>query len=119
VAHAQTWVSRLQGLPFGEVSGLDLGALTPVTVGHFDIVVNATPVGMTGFVSTHNTPMALDCLAAHQVVADVITLPVITPLIAHARSLACATVTGADMFAQVRELMAAFFVAADLTIARP
>lgn len=68
----------------------------------FDIAINATPVGM----QAHDpSPLRLASLQPTMFVGCVITAPAITPLIAHARSLGCATVTGADMFAQVRELM--------------
>jgi shikimate dehydrogenase len=42
----------------------------------------------------------------------VITAPAVSPLIAAARSKGCPTVTGAEMFAQVRELMVQFLLEA-------
>ena len=38
--------------------------------------------------------------------------PAVTPLIAAARALGCGTVTGADMFARVRDLMVEFLLEA-------
>ena len=43
-------------------------------------------------------------------VGCVITAPPVPPLIEAARALGCRTVTGADMFAQVRDLMVAFLL---------
>ena len=97
-----TLVERLAGL-----------GLCPVTHGStdptgFDIVLNATPVGMK---DTDPLPLQADKLVAAQFVGCVITQPVVTPLIAAARARGCATATGADMFAQVRDLMVAFLMA--------
>ena len=75
----------------------------------FDIVVNATPAGMkTG------DPFPLDVvkLTASMFVGCVITAPAITPLIAAARAKGCGTVTGTDMFNQVRSLMVDFLLGA-------
>ena len=74
----------------------------------FDIVINATPMGMQ---EADPSPVDLSGLSAAVFVGCVVTLPVITPLIAHARALGCATATGADMFVGVRDLMLAFLLA--------
>lgn len=60
----------------------------------FDIVVNATPLGL-----KPGDPMSLDpsLLVPSQVVADVIPNPEVTPLVAAARATGCATTTGRDM----------------------
>ncbi len=86
----------------------------PVTHGStnpagFDIVLNATPVGM-----REGDPYPLDVarLSADMFVGCVITVPAITPLIATARQLGCATMTGADMFGRVRDLMVDFLLGA-------
>ncbi|MEY4978919.1 MAG: hypothetical protein RLZZ352_1189 [Pseudomonadota bacterium] len=97
-----TLVNRLAGLN-----------LCPVTHGSpdptgFDIVLNATPVGMK---DTDPLPLQANKLVASQFVGCVITQPVVTPLIAAARAKGCATATGADMFAKVRDLMVEFLLA--------
>jgi shikimate dehydrogenase len=61
-----------------------------------DLVVNATPVGM-----TPDDPLPVDAarLDRGACVADLITRPVVTPLPETARRRGCLIVTGADMFA--------------------
>ena len=73
----------------------------------FDVVVNATPVGMK---EGDPLPLQADKLGPTTFVGCVITQPAITPLIATARAKGCNTTTGADMFAQVRDLMVAFLL---------
>jgi shikimate dehydrogenase len=72
-----------------------------------DIVLNATPVGMKA-----GDPYPLDVtkLDAGMFCGCVITVPAVTPFIAAAREKGCAIMTGADMFAQVRDLMVAFLL---------
>jgi shikimate dehydrogenase len=62
----------------------------------FDLVVNATPVGM-----APDDPLPVDVthLDPAACVADLITRPVVTPLLDAARRRGCLTVTGTDMFA--------------------
>jgi shikimate dehydrogenase len=98
-----TLVDRLAGL-----------GRCPVTHGSadpcgFDIVLNATPVGM-----KENDPLPLqaDRLASTMFVGCVITQPAVTPLIAAARAKGCRTMTGAHMFGRVRDLMVDFLVRA-------
>jgi shikimate dehydrogenase len=95
----QTLVNRLAGL--GRCPVHD-GSPDP---SGFDVVLNATPVGM-----KDGDPYPLDVsrLNGQMFVGCVITQPAVPPLIAHARSLGCATMTGADMFARVRDLMVDF-----------
>ena len=71
----------------------------------FDIVVNATPLGL-----RPGDPMSIDAsrLEASQLVADVIPNPEVTPLIAAARALGCATTTGRDMHEGQARLAAAY-----------
>ena len=73
----------------------------------FDIVLNATPVGMR---ENDPIPVQVAHLASHAFVGDVITAPAITPLIAAARAGGHPTMTGGDMFACVRDLMVAFLL---------
>jgi len=56
------------------------------------------------------TPIDTSKIHSQMFVGCVITARVITPLIAAARAKGCHTVTGADMFAQVRELMVNFLL---------
>ncbi len=71
----------------------------------FDIVVNATPLGL-----REDDPMSVDAslLVASQVVADVIPNPEVTPLVAAARAIGCATTTGRDMHEGQARLAAAY-----------
>lgn len=71
----------------------------------FDIVVNATPLGL-----RPGDPMSIDAslLVPSQVVADVIPNPEVTPLIAAARAIGCATTTGRDMHEGQARLAAAY-----------
>jgi branched-chain amino acid transport system ATP-binding protein len=87
------------------------GALAP-SVGSadpagFDLVINATPMGMLPgdalpIDTTHLSPAAF--------VGDVVTVPAITPLIAAARALGCGTMTGTGMFEAVREQLLDFYL---------
>ena len=84
----------------------------PVTHGSadptgFDLVLNATPVGM-----KEGDPYPLDVskLQPQMFCGCVITAPAVTRFIATAREKGCATMTGADMFARVRDLMVGFLI---------
>ena len=68
----------------------------------FDVVVNATPMGMNGDPSA---AFQLDKLTAEMSVADVVTSPENTPFVCQALELGCTTVKGTDMFEKVRDLM--------------
>ncbi|MES2412399.1 MAG: ThiF family adenylyltransferase [Pseudomonadota bacterium] len=93
----------------GKLAGL---GQCPVTQGSadpsgFDIVLNATPVGMK---EGDPYPLDVDKLSAAMFVGCVITAPAITPLIAAAGAKGCSTMTGADMFDRVRDLMVDFLL---------
>ncbi len=84
----------------------------PVTHGNadpsgFDIVLNATPMGMR---EADPYPLDVSQLRASMFVGCVITAPAVTPLIAAARAQGCATVTGTQMFGRVRDLMVDFLL---------
>jgi shikimate dehydrogenase len=98
-----TLVERLAGLKRCAVTH---GSADPAG---YDIVLNATPVGMR---EDDPYPLDVDRITSAMFVGCVITAPAITPLIAAARAKACATMTGADMFAQVRDLMVDFLLGA-------
>lgn len=73
----------------------------------FDVVLNATPMGMK---EADPSPVQVEHLSPDMFVGCVITAPVISPLIAAARAIGCKTSTGADMFARVRDLMVDFLL---------
>ena len=86
------------------------GKLAP-TVGSadprgFDLVINATPAGMQ---ATDPLPVDASRLEAGIFVGDVITVPVVTPLLAAARARGCRIMTGIDMFEAVGDRIAAFY----------
>jgi shikimate dehydrogenase len=102
-ARCNTLVERLAGL-----------GKCPVTPGSadptgFDVALNATPAGMN---EADPLPLDVDRITAAMFVGCVITEPAITPLIAAARAKGCVTLTGADMFARVRDLMVDFLLGA-------
>ncbi len=80
----------------------------------FQIVVNATPAGM-----RDGDPLPVDAsrFEATMFVADVITVPAVTPMLAAARARGCGTQTGTGMFAAVCERMVDF-LRADGPLAR-
>ena len=61
----------------------------------FDLIVNATPAGMK---DTDPLPVDASKLSASQFVADVITIPAMTPLLEAAKAKGCRTQTGVEMF---------------------
>ncbi len=73
----------------------------------FDIAINATPIGMKA-----GDPHPIDAskFTPDMFVGCVITAPAVPPMIAAARALGCNTLTGADMFAQVKDLMVEFLM---------
>lgn len=74
----------------------------------FDVVANATPMGMR---PGDPYPVDVDRLKPTAVVTDVVTKPAVPPLIEAARRVGCATSTGGDMFAAVAELITDFLLA--------
>ena len=91
-----------------------LAGLKQCPVGHgsadptgFDIVLNATPVGMK---ESDPYPLQVEKLDGRMFCGCVITAPAITPFIAAARAKGCGTMTGAHMFARVRDLMVDFLL---------
>jgi shikimate dehydrogenase len=75
----------------------------------FDVAINATPVGMKA-----GDPHPIDSsqFTPSMFVGCVITAPAVPPMIAAARAVGCNTLTGADMFAQVKGLMVEFLMGA-------
>lgn len=71
----------------------------------FDLVVNASPVGMGGSGELPLPLAQLETLRAGSLVADVVTSPEITPLLEVAQRMGCQVQTGAEMaFAQLGNL---------------
>jgi shikimate dehydrogenase len=94
-------LDRLVGLkrcPVGEGSADPSG---------FEIVINATPVGMK---ESDPYPLDVSLLTAAMFCGCVITAPEITPFIAAAREKGCATMTGGHMFSRVRDLIVDFLL---------
>ncbi|WP_372624685.1 shikimate dehydrogenase family protein [Falsiroseomonas sp.] len=85
-------------------SASEVAVASPDPAG-FDIVVNATPLGL-----RPDDPLPLDpgALRAGQLVADVIPNPEVTPLVAAARAAGCPTVTGRSMHEGQARLAAAW-----------
>jgi shikimate dehydrogenase len=75
----------------------------------FDLIINATPAGMGG---GDESPARRDKLAASMFVADVITVPEITPLLHAARATGCRIVTGVNMHDASLQIMVDFFTGA-------
>lgn len=94
-------IARLQGLGKAKVVA---GNYDPTG---FDVVLNATPVGMK---ESDPYPLEVDKLTADMFCGCVITAPPVTPFIAAAQAKGCGTMGGADMFAKVRDLMIAFLL---------
>ncbi|HPY39046.1 MAG TPA: hypothetical protein PLM98_00905 [Thiolinea sp.] len=81
-----------------------VGVGSPDPIG-FDFVANVTPVGM-----REGDPYPVDVtqLKAHQFVADAITRPEVSPMVAYARELGCHTMVGAGMFNAEAEILVDF-----------
>ncbi len=99
----ESLITRLNSLKMGRAY---TGSSNPTG---FDIAINATPVGMR---KDDPTPIDVDAITPQMFIGCVITAPAVPPLIEAARAKGCNTATGADMFAQVRELMVQFLLEA-------
>ncbi len=101
VVRRDALVARLASLGLGKVSA---GSSDPTG---FDLCINATPIGM-----KEGDPHPIDStkFTAQQFVGCVITAPAVPLMIAAARAQGCNTLTGADMFARVRDLMVQFLL---------
>jgi shikimate dehydrogenase len=88
------------------------GPVTPIAgstdPSGFDLVVNASPMGMR---AGDPLPLQVERLAPTTFVGCVVTVPAVPPLIEAARARGCATMTGAGMFDAVRERIIAFYLA--------
>jgi shikimate dehydrogenase len=100
-ARRTTLVNRLASLNRGSVTH---GSMNPTG---FDIALNATPMGMK---SGDPYPLDVAQISSNMFVGCVITAPAVSPLVQAARDKGCSTVTGADMFGRVRDLMVEFLL---------
>jgi shikimate dehydrogenase len=75
----------------------------------FDLVVNATPLGMA---VGDPLPVEVERLGTGTFAADLVTRPVVTPFLAAARGRGSPIVTGADMFAPQAGILADFLLSA-------
>lgn len=96
-------INRLNSLGLGKVSA---GSADPTG---FDIVINATPLGMR---PDDALPFDADKLTPEMFVGDVVAHPPLTRWIEAAQARGCRTSSGSDMFACVRDLMVDFLLAA-------
>jgi len=103
IVRRDSLISRLQSIFPSKAS---IGSDDPTG---FDLVVNATPMGMK---ASDPSPVQIDKLTSAMFVGDVITAPAVTPLIEAARAKGCNTQVGGGMFAAVRDLMLAFLLEA-------
>ncbi|ESW61848.1 MAG: shikimate 5-dehydrogenase [Rhodobacter sp. CACIA14H1] len=93
-------VTRATGLAVGTVGAVGTDALAG-----FDLVANATSVGMGG---SEGMPVALDGIAPEAMVADVVISPQDTPFIAAARAAGCRVMPGSAMLRPQIELSEGF-----------
>jgi len=102
-ARAGALVERLATLGRGAVRV----AAADVAAESFDVVVNASPMGM-----RPEDPLPIDVsrLPASTFVGDVVTKPPLTHFIEAARARGCKTVTGTQMFARVCDRMVEFLL---------
>lgn len=82
-------------------------AIGSADAGGFDLVVNATPLGMA---PGDPLPIDADRLKPGAFVADLVTKPAITPLLAEARRRDSPIVTGEAMFAPQADILADFLL---------
>jgi len=101
VARRDALVQRLQSLDRCPVR---TGSSDPSGM---DIAINATPMGMK---AGDPHPINVGQLSPNMLVGCVITAPAVPPMIAAAQAVGCQTVTGVEMFAQVKDLMVEFLL---------
>jgi shikimate dehydrogenase len=102
-ARTGSLVSRLAAMQRGAVKV----AAADVEAQAYDVVINASPMGMRA-----DDPLPIDVsrLPASTFVGDVVTKPPLTPFIEAARARGCPTVTGTQMFGRVCDRMVDFLL---------
>jgi shikimate dehydrogenase len=83
--------------PLAERFGARLANLSNVNVKDFDVVINATPLGMRGE-SENRTPLTSEQLRGARVAFDLVYNPVETVFLREAREAGCETLSGLEMF---------------------
>lgn len=83
-------------------------ATLPDTLNGFDLLVNGSPAGMSGFDALPLPQTLLDTLEVTTYVADVVTAPVMTPLLTFAQARGCVVQTGPEMALAQMKLMGQF-----------
>ncbi|KUG20889.1 shikimate kinase i / shikimate 5-dehydrogenase i alpha [hydrocarbon metagenome] len=78
-----------------ERAGCGWGPISAFDKDDFDVVVNATPIGME---PDPGSPLSADQLRAGMTVFDLVYTPPETPLLRLARSAGCETIPGTEMF---------------------
>ncbi|MCA8093765.1 shikimate dehydrogenase [Burkholderia anthina] len=102
-ARTASLVGRLATLQRGTVRV----AAADVAPESFDVIVNASPMGMR---ADDPLPVDVSRVPATTFIGDVVTKPPLTPFIEAARARGCRTVTGTQMFARVCDRMVAFLI---------
>ncbi|MGP8470930.1 shikimate dehydrogenase family protein [Burkholderia sp. PR2] len=102
-ARTASLVDRLATLQRGTVRV----AAADVAPESFDVIVNASPMGMR---ADDPPPVDVSRVPATTFVCDVVTKPPLTPFIEAARARGCRTVTGTQMFSRVCDRMVAFLI---------
>lgn len=87
---------------------LGLGTPDP---SHYDLVCNASPMGMK---ADDPLPVDVDRLSSDQFVACVVTKPAVPRLIRSARERGCRTMTGGEMFDAQAQILANFLAGASM-----
>jgi len=107
--HDQTPATRqrLHDLLAEAFPAVQLSAL-PDTLYGLDLLVNGSPAGMTGFDELPLPQALLDTLDSTTHVADVVTAPVMTPLLTFAAARGCKVQTGPEMALAQMRLMGQF-----------
>jgi shikimate dehydrogenase len=75
---------------------------------NYDLIVNATPSGMNGDLSMPLPIAAMQVLRPETFVADVVTMPAVTPFLAAAKARGCRTQGGNDMASAQTEVLGSF-----------
>lgn len=75
---------------------------------NYDLIVNATPSGMNGDMSMPLPAAAMQALRPETFVADVVTMPAVTPFLAAAAARGCRTQGGNDMARAQTEVLGSF-----------
>ena len=101
------FLQRLHDLLAEAFPAVQLSAL-PDTLYGLDLLVNGSPAGMAGFDELPLPQALLDTLDSTTHVADVVTAPVMTPLLTFAAARGCKVQTGPEMALAQMKLMGQF-----------